>query len=89
MPESFSKAAFALLDERPSEPVVTPFGVHLIRRSEIEPGKLRWQDAREELTAAVTLYLFAWAADKQRSQAKLTFTGATPHFQPGTQKLAD
>lgn len=89
MPELFSKMAYSLLGERPSVPVVTPFGVHLIKRLDIEPGKLRWQDVREELKAAVTQYLFTWAGDKQRSQAKISFTGATPHFKPGTQELAD
>lgn len=89
MPESFSKAAFALTGGWPSQPVVTPFGIHLIRRLEVEPGKLRWQDAREELTAAVTQFLFTWAADKRRVQAEIKFSGATPHFKPDTQQLAD
>jgi parvulin-like peptidyl-prolyl isomerase len=89
MPESFSKAAFALAVGEVSEPVVTAFGVHLIRCLKIEPGQNRWQDVREELSDAITLYLFTWAADRQRVDARIKFTGAIAHFRPGTEELAD
>ena len=71
MPESFSQAAFALEKGAVSEPVVTAFGVHLIQAVELKPGKKFWQDCREELQTAVTLYLFRWIADKERLTAKI------------------
>ena len=89
MPESFSKAAFALAEGEISGPVVTPFGVHLVRCLKIEPGQKRWQDVRKELSDAITLYLFTWAAERQRANARVKFTGAIAHFQPGTEQLAD
>ena len=89
MPESFSKAAFALAEGEVSEPVVTAFGVHLIRCLKIEPGQQPWQEVREELSEAITLYLFTWAADRQRADARVNFTGAMPHFRPGTEQLAE
>ena len=76
MSESFSRAAFALQTGEVSEPVVSTFGVHLIRCLGIEPGQQRWQDVRQELTRAVTEYLFTWAAGRERVQAKIEFTGA-------------
>lgn len=89
MPEAFSKAAFALAEGEVSEPVVTAFGVHLIRCLKIEPGQNRWQDVRDELSDAITLYLFTWAADRQSADAQVKFTGAIAHFQPGTEELAE
>ena len=44
MPESFSAAAFTLEEGEVSEPVVTAFGVHLIRCLKIEPGQKQWQN---------------------------------------------
>ncbi|MBP85291.1 MAG: hypothetical protein CMJ64_01015 [Planctomycetaceae bacterium] len=89
MPESFSKAAFALAEGKVSEPVVSAFGVHLIRCLEIEPGQRGWENVREELSEAITRYLFTWAADRQRANAKIEFTGALPHFRPGTDELEE
>lgn len=91
MHEAFSQAAFVLDEQQVSPPVVTPFGVHLIRCIEIEPGQRTWQDAREALTTAVTRYLFDWAAAKERPNAEMEiqFTDGFPHFVPGTQQLAE
>lgn len=69
MGEAFSAAAFKLQLHEISPPVVTSFGVHLIRCLEIKPGKKTWQDVRSELRPAVTRYLFQWTADQQRAHA--------------------
>jgi parvulin-like peptidyl-prolyl isomerase len=89
MPESFSATAFALAEGEVSEPVVTAFGVHLIRCLEIQPGQKQWQDATGELREAIAIYLFQWAADRQRANSQIKFTGAIPHFRPGTEQLAE
>ena len=74
MPEDFSKAAFTLHKGEVSPPVVSPFGVHLIQMQEIIPGKRTWEDCREELRPAVTLYLFRWIAEKERKSAKVSYS---------------
>lgn len=86
MHESFSRAAFALNEGDVSSPVLTPFGVHLIRCLEIEAGQRTWQDARDELTTAVTLYLFNWASEKERPDAEIRYTKAWPHFVAGREE---
>jgi parvulin-like peptidyl-prolyl isomerase len=88
MPEIFSKAAFALGVNSVSEPVVTPFGVHLIQVLEIKPGDKTWNDVRSELVQAVTAHLFNWAAEQQRPHSKVEFTGASPFFKLGTKQLS-
>ncbi len=89
MHEAFSRAAFALNENEVSPPVTTPFGVHLVRCLKIEPGQRTWQDARDELSTAVTLYLFNWAAEKERPKAEIQFTNASPHFAPGSDELVE
>ena len=73
MPEEFSRSAFALKKGEVSQPVVTAFGVHLIQVLETIPGQRSWEDCREELRPAVTLYLFRWIAEKERKTAKIGY----------------
>jgi parvulin-like peptidyl-prolyl isomerase len=73
MPEDFSKTAFALKPGEVSQPLVSPFGVHLINVLEVKPGKKTWRDAAAELRPAVTLYLFRWIADQERPKAKIEY----------------
>jgi parvulin-like peptidyl-prolyl isomerase len=78
MPEAFSQAAFALQAGEISQPLATTFGVHLIQVIEVKPGQRTWQEARDQLKPAVTLYLFRWLADKQRAESKIERAGKWP-----------
>ncbi len=89
MPESFASPAFALDKDEISQPVVTPFGVHLIQCLEIKTGERTWQDARGELMPAVTRYLFDWIVQRERPNAQVEYTGTSPHFKPGTNELSN
>jgi parvulin-like peptidyl-prolyl isomerase len=71
MPEVFSQAAFALDKDEISQPVVSPFGVHLIRVLDEKPGQATWQDCRDELMSAVTRYLFNFLAARERNVARV------------------
>ena len=73
MPDVFNDAAFALKKGDVSQPVVSAFGVHLIQVQAIVPGQRTWEDCREELRPAVTLYLFRWIAEKERKGAKISY----------------
>ena len=88
MPETFSRTAFSLEKGAFSEPVVSAYGVHLVQCREIVPGKLTLSDVRAEVEQAMAQYLFSWLADRERPSAKIEFTGAVPHFKPGTQEFA-
>lgn len=76
LPEAVSAAAFGLEKNGLSEPVVSPFGVHLIRLLDIQPGQIGWQERRDELEAAVSRYLFTYLAARERKSARVTFPAA-------------
>ena len=82
MPEVFAAAAFELDADQISPPVVTPFGVHLIRCLEIEPGKLTLRDVEPEVRAAATKYLFEFLLEEHRSQVQVRISRRIPHFDP-------
>ena len=69
MPDAFSAAAFALDKKAVSQPIVTKFGVHLILVLDEKPGQTTWQECRVQLRSAVTQYLFASIAAKERETA--------------------
>jgi peptidyl-prolyl cis-trans isomerase C len=87
MAESFSAAAFQLEKGATSPPVVTPFGVHLIECTDVKPGKLTWQSQRRAVAEAWARDHFLQLAAAARKQAVVKFTGASPHFKPGTREL--
>jgi parvulin-like peptidyl-prolyl isomerase len=88
MVENFARAAFALKKKDDvSDPVVTQFGVHLIRLTDVKPGRKKWTDVRQNLRKDLQRQLFQQLAQTQRGTAKIEITGATPYFQPGTQQL--
>lgn len=80
MVESFSRAAFALERGAISEPVQTPFGVHLIQCTEIKPGKLGWEQANREVREVLSARLLQRLADEQRRRVKIEYTGAAPYL---------
>jgi len=87
MVESFSQAAFALEVGQVSEPVVTQFGVHLIRCDEIKPGTKQLADVRKELEDALARDLLEKLARFEERHTPVEFTGTWPHFKPGTREL--
>ena len=89
MLEPFSAAAFHLKKGQISEPVVTPYGVHLIKVTEVKPGRKLMSEVKEQLKAPVAQAVFMKLADAEREKAKIEFTGNCPHFKPGTKELAD
>jgi hypothetical protein len=47
--------------------------VHLITILEEKAGDKGWRDVEAELRPAVTLYLFRWIADQERTSAKIEY----------------
>jgi parvulin-like peptidyl-prolyl isomerase len=73
MPPDYSRQAYALKRGEIGDPILSPFGLHLITILEEKPGTKSWRDAEAELRPAVTLYLFRWIADRERPTAKIEY----------------
>jgi parvulin-like peptidyl-prolyl isomerase len=87
LPEAVAKAAFDLESGGLSQPVVSPFGVHLIKALEIKPGQREWHEVAGAVKLAATQYLFDWIVERRRPTAKIEYTGALPYFKPGTREV--
>jgi parvulin-like peptidyl-prolyl isomerase len=73
MPKSFSSAAFALAPGEISPPVVTPYGVHLIRCLELKEGKIGWRDALTTVREHAEKFLFEKIAREHRAHISVQY----------------
>jgi parvulin-like peptidyl-prolyl isomerase len=80
LPESVGAALIKLKVGEISEPVTSPFGVHLVTATAIKPGEKSWQDAREGIKKILTAELFAEIAAAERPAARIEYTGAMPYL---------
>lgn len=87
MVEEFAKAAFSLEKGKVSEPVITPFGIHLIYATDVKLGERAWTDIKGQLAQPLAQEMFEKVASGQREKAKIEFTGAMAHYKPGTKEL--
>lgn len=85
--EPFVEAAFSLQQGEISQPVVTPFGVHLITVTDSQPGGRDWTEVRDELLKRVGEQKLQSLIEQQREQTDVQFTGKMPYIRPGTTQL--
>lgn len=76
MPPAFSQAAFALKTGDVSEPVRTPFGVHLITVTERKAGDLNLEDVRDEVYQRVLQEQWDTILKDLRAKAKIEWRDA-------------
>ena len=87
MVEQFSQAAFTTKPGEISPPVLTPFGVHLIKVTDVKPGTKTMKDAHDALLPVFSQVLQANLAKQLRDSVKIEYSPGVPHFKPGTTEL--
>jgi parvulin-like peptidyl-prolyl isomerase len=87
MVQNFSKTAFSLKPDEISPPVVTPFGVHLIKVTDTKPGAKTWQDVRDQLQQTLSSFLLNQIVKAQQEKASIQFAAGVPHFKKGTTEM--
>jgi peptidyl-prolyl cis-trans isomerase SurA len=89
MTEAFSRAAFRLNRGEISPPVASIIGIHLIRCTDIKPGKKTLADdaVRQRVDVLLKQQHFETIAAKERKTARVEFTGKCPYLKPDTGQL--
>ena len=71
LPATVSQTAFALKVNDISEPVVSPFGIHLIQATERHPGDFSLEDVRPVIIDRLSQQLWTETVEKERNTAKI------------------
>lgn len=80
MVEPFSVEAFKLARGALSKPFVSPFGVHLVKVTEIAPGRAGQDELRPQLERLVSVQLVRALAAEQRGLSRIRYAAGVPHF---------
>lgn len=71
LPQSVARAAFALEADEVSEVVLSPFGAHLVRVTEVDPGNLSLEDARPRILTELSRQLWNETVAAQKENAEI------------------
>lgn len=78
--EAFATAAFRLARGEVSEPFVTPFGVHLVTVTDVEPGRGSFAASLTVVRKQLASDLLREMLDTKRQAAKIVYSPGIPHF---------
>lgn len=80
MEEEFARQAFALAKGEISKPFVTPFGVHLVRVTDLKPGDGRPETLRPQLEKLVVQDAIREIVMQGRQTTPIEYAPGIPHF---------
>lgn len=83
MDEEFARRAFALAKGELSQPFVTPFGVHLVRVTDLKPGDTRPETLRPQLEKLVVQDLIREIVSRGRQTTPIDYAPGIAHFAAG------
>ncbi|MEI6239281.1 MAG: peptidylprolyl isomerase [Planctomycetia bacterium] len=80
MDEEFARQTFALAKGEISKPFVTPFGVHLVRVTDLKPGDARPETLRPQLEKLVVQDAIREIVARGRRTIPIDYAPGIPHF---------
>ncbi|MFM9059873.1 MAG: peptidylprolyl isomerase, partial [Planctomycetaceae bacterium] len=82
--DAFGKQAFALAKGDVSKPFVTPFGVHIVQVTAIEPGRVGLEAVRPKLETLIAGELLRETLSRLRKSTPVSYSPGVSHFDPAT-----
>jgi len=82
MAEEFTKPVFALAKGEISKPLVTTFGVHLVKVTEVQPGRMGLDAVRPRLEKTLAAKFVRELVAAARARISVTYVPGVPHFDP-------
>lgn len=84
MVEEFAKSVYALAKGEMSRPIVTPFGVHLVKVTDVDPGRIGIDAVRPRIEQALFADLVRGLVVDARTRVPVTYAPGVAHFDPAT-----
>ncbi|MFM7107926.1 MAG: peptidylprolyl isomerase [Planctomycetaceae bacterium] len=84
MIDAFTKQAFALSKGDVSKPFMTPFGIHIVQVTAIEPGRAGLDALRPKLETLLAGTMLRDLLTRLRASKPVVYTPGVAHFDPAT-----
>ena len=84
MVDAFSKQAFALSKGDVSRPFATPFGIHLVQVTAVEPGRAGLETLRPKLETLLAGEMLREIVSRLRASTTVRYAPGVAHFDPAT-----
>jgi parvulin-like peptidyl-prolyl isomerase len=82
--DTFASKAYGLAKGVVSPPFVTPYGVHIVTVTGVEPGRLEVDAVRPRVEKLLAAEAVRGLVATGRRQTAVTFTAGVAHFDPAT-----
>lgn len=84
MVDAFARPVFALAKGDISKPFVTPFGVHIAKITDVDPGRLGLESVRPKIEKLLAGRLVLELVAAARRSTPVEYSPGVPHFDPET-----
>ena len=82
--DAFAKQAFTLSKGDVSKPFTTPFGIHVVQVTGIEPGRVGPDTLRPKLESLLAATMLQELLARLRSSTEVSYAPGVAHFDPAT-----
>lgn len=82
--EEFSRVTFTLAKGDISKPFATPYGVHIVAVTDVEPGRLGLDAVRPQVEALLASEVLRERLARARAATRIEYAPGVAHFDPAT-----